>query len=133
MELNEFITKALDSIVRGTMEAKELLKDKVDVCLHTAHEYKNYPSVAVQGFMGPEESPLIVVDFRVLVEVESNISVDGKAKITCLKIVQASVSGGSSNDKKTAHEVAFSIPLVWREDKGSRKVSGPSPDPAHSS
>lgn len=115
MELNVFITKTLSEIVEGVRNAEKDLKDDVALCYHTNKEYAGYPSVTYKYSLHDYQAPLTVVSFRVNVCVEEENSADGKVNAGVLSVFGASSGGKISSSSAEAHEVGFSLPLVWKK------------------
>jgi hypothetical protein len=117
MELKEFIKRTLAEIVEATAEASEELKDSVNIYPRAIQEYNGYPSVSVGSQYGLVENPLMVVGFKVLVEVCQTKTQEGRAGVRALQVLEARYKGTSSKDRTETHEVSFSVPLTWKADR----------------
>lgn len=114
MELREFIKRTLSDIVNGTVEASEELTEHVAMC-HHAKEYHDYPSVTYTSNLKEKQAPVTVVGFKVRIEVEDAASADGSAGGALLNVVSGKAKGEISHTSAAQHEVAFSVPLVWKQ------------------
>lgn len=115
MDLKEFVSQSLCDIVSGTKDAAEKLKDDITVCAHTSGEYIGYPSVSYTANMKTHRTPLTVVNFKLQVQVEEKLTVDGSAKANVLNVVGTSMKGTDSTSNGLLQEVSFSIPFAWKE------------------
>ena len=118
MKLNEFITKTLSEIVEGVRSAEKDLKDDVALCYHTNKEHIGYPSVTYRSSLHDYQAPLTVVSFKVNVCVEEECSADGKASAGILNVFGGTAGGKITGSGAEAHEVGFSLPLVWKKKEG---------------
>ncbi len=113
MNLQDYIKQTLTDIVRGTVLANEELKDDVVIGYHTDGTYSGCPTVTYR--LGSRQAPVTIVDFKVKVEVDEQLNADGSIKAGVLNVAGGKVTGSVSQSNATGNEVAFSIPLVWKQ------------------
>lgn len=117
MELKEFIKTSLTEIVEGVKLSENELKNDALLRYHTTESYNNYPSVTFKESLKERQAPITTVDFKVKVQVAEGLSADGKVKANILNVLGGAASSEHSQSNATTQELAFSLPLIWKNPR----------------
>ncbi len=111
MELKEFITNTLISVVEGVSEAKKQLLEKESTAVVNATK-GNSTSDSVDDKTEKLNRVIYLVDMDIAVTTSESSSNDTSGKLN-IKIIEIGKGKGSENINSTASRIKFSIPIAY--------------------